>query len=165
MYMQPIASSSNQSEFLQDNTVLFLAFLRFASKPHRRCSRHSLVTLPLFAFDLLSHSGVDCKLENFVDSFGLFTAALDVHGAHSSGDGLALFGRHGCQALGFEQVDAGAIVAQVGFQANEDERGCGAEMENFGIPLHIVIRIILEWHVGDVKRFRWEAAYLVHDVL
>ena len=123
------------------------------------------MTFPLFALDLLSHSGVDCELEDFVNSVGFFAAAFDVHGAHSSGDRLALFGCHGCQALGFEEFDAGALGAQIGFEANEDERRCGAEMKNFGIPLHMVFRFVLGWHVGDVKMFRWEAAYLVHNVL
>ena len=109
------------------------------------------MTLPLFALNLLSHRGVDRKLEDFVDSLGFFAAAFDIHSAHSSGDGLALFGCHGCQALGFEEVDAGALGAQVGFEANEDERGCGAEMENFGIPLHMVVRFILGWMWGCKK--------------
>lgn len=136
-------SSKDQPAFLQDNTILLLAFLRLASKSHRRRRRHPLVTLPLFALDLLSDRGVDRKLKDFVDAFSLFAAAFDIHGAHSSCDGLALFGCHGCQALDFEEVDAGAVVAQVGFEANEDERGCGAEMEDFGIPLWMVVRFIL----------------------
>ena len=110
------------------------------------------MTLPLFALDLLSHSRVDCKLEDFVDSFGFFAATFDVNGTHSSCDGLALFGCHGCQALAFEEVDAGALGAQVGFEANEDERGCGAEMEDFGIPLWMDVRFVLEQDIGIRKR-------------
>jgi hypothetical protein len=41
----------------------------------------------------------------------------------------------GGEALGFEEVDARSLAAEVGFQADEDERGGGAEMEDFWIPL------------------------------
>jgi hypothetical protein len=41
----------------------------------------------------------------------------------------------GGEALGFEEIDARSLAAEVGFQANEDERGDGTEMEDFWIPL------------------------------
>ena len=64
------------------------------------------MALPLFALDLLPDRGVDRKFEDLVDAVSFFAAAFDVHGAHSSCDGLALFRCHGRQALNFEEVDA-----------------------------------------------------------
>ena len=37
--------------------------------------------------------------------------------------------------MGFEEVDAGALSAEIGFETDEDEGSCGAEVEDFGIPL------------------------------
>ncbi len=37
--------------------------------------------------------------------------------------------------MGFEEVNADAFGAEVGFEADEDEGGRGAEVEDFGVPL------------------------------
>jgi hypothetical protein len=37
--------------------------------------------------------------------------------------------------LGFEKIDACALRAEVRFEADEDERGCGAEVKDFRVPL------------------------------
>jgi hypothetical protein len=54
---------------------------------------------------------------------------------HLLGDGHALVAGDGGQALGFEHVDAGALVAEVGLEPDEDEGCVWAEMEDFGVPL------------------------------
>jgi hypothetical protein len=41
----------------------------------------------------------------------------------------------GSKSLSSEEVDAGALVAQVGLEAEEDDGSGWAEMEDFGIPL------------------------------
>ena len=64
-----------------------------------------------------------------------FAAAFDVCCAHLLCDTLALFRGDGRETLGFEEVDAGAFGAEVGFEADEDEGGGGAKVEDFGIPL------------------------------
>jgi hypothetical protein len=58
---------------------------------------------------------VDRQLEDAVHALHLLAAAFDVGGAHAGRDRLALFRRDGGEALGFEQVDAGAFAAEVGF--------------------------------------------------
>lgn len=65
----------------------------------------------------------------------LLTAALHVQGTHLLGDSLALVGCDGSESLGFEEVDTGAFVAQVGLETKEDDRSGRAEMKDFGIPL------------------------------
>jgi hypothetical protein len=42
------------------------------------------------------------------------------------------------KSLGFEKIDACTFGAEIGFQANEDERRVRAEMKDFRIPLNIV---------------------------
>jgi hypothetical protein len=37
--------------------------------------------------------------------------------------------------LGFEEIDASFLVAEVGFETAEDDGSCGTEMEDFGVPL------------------------------
>lgn len=85
-----------------------------------------------------SDDRVDGKLKHLVDTSHFFAAALDVSGPHALRDSLALFGRDWCQALGFEELDTCAFVAEVGFEADEDEGGCWTEMEHFWVPLDVV---------------------------
>lgn len=59
------------------------------------------------------NDSVDGGVENFVDAGHFFTAALHVESAHLLGDGLTLVGGDGGQSLCLEEVDAGALVAQV----------------------------------------------------
>ena len=65
----------------------------------------------------------------------LFTGALDIGCAHLFGDALPLFLCDWSQTLSLEDVDTGAFGAKIGFQSNEDEGRCRAEMQDFGIPL------------------------------
>lgn len=41
----------------------------------------------------------------------------------------------GCKTLGLEQFDAGALVAEIRLESDEDDWRCRAEVEDFGIPL------------------------------
>lgn len=65
----------------------------------------------------------------------LLAAALDVAGAHPVGDGLPLLGGDRCEALCLEEFNACALVAEIRFQANQDNGGCGAKVQNLGVPL------------------------------
>jgi hypothetical protein len=94
---------------------------------------------------------VDGQLEDVVDALHLLAAALDVHGAHPFRDGLALFRRNGSETLSLEEVDAGPFRAEVGFEPDEDQRGRGAEVEDFGVPLQESGSV---WHVRRRARRR-----------
>lgn len=83
----------------------------------------------------------DGRLEDVVDALHLFAAALHVHGAHALRDGLALLGSDGGKTLSFQEVDAGPFRAEVGFEPDEDERGRGAEVEDFGVPLSELVSL------------------------
>lgn len=85
---------------------------------------------------LLGDDSVNGGIEDFVNTRHLFTTALHVEGAHLLGDGLPLVICDGSETLGLEEVDTGALVAQVGLEAEEDDGGGGAEMEDFGVPLY-----------------------------
>jgi hypothetical protein len=83
----------------------------------------------------LGDDSVDSGLENFVHTGHLFTAAFHVEGAHLLGDSLALVLCDGGKPLGPEEVDAGALVAQVGLETKEDDGSGRAEMKDFRVPL------------------------------
>jgi hypothetical protein len=70
-----------------------------------------------------------------VDTSHLFATAFHVKGAHLLSDGLALVLCDGGKSLSSEEVDAGALVAQVGLETQEDNGGGWAEMEDFRVPL------------------------------
>lgn len=78
---------------------------------------------------------VDGKLKHLVDAGHFFAAALNVSGSHALCDGLALFWGDWCEALGLEELNACAFVAEVGFETDEDEGCRWTEMEDFGVPL------------------------------
>ena len=97
---------------------------------------HTSVSTVVVVRALLSlNDDIDRQLEDAVHALHLLAAALDVGGAHAGRDRLALFRGDGGEALGLEQVDAGAFGAEVGFQAHEDEGRGGAEVQDFGVPL------------------------------
>lgn len=101
-----------------------------ATAPVRRLLVHHLEIFPV--------AGDDCQdglLKNLLDTRHLLAAALHVLRAHLASHREALLCRHGRQALGFEHFDARLFVAQVGFEAHEDEGRVGAEVEDFGVPL------------------------------
>jgi hypothetical protein len=104
-----------------------------------------------------SNDCVDGKLKHLVDTCHLFAAALDVGGSHALCDSLALFWGNWCEALGLEELDACAFVAEVGFETDEDEGGCWTEMEDFRVPLQIISMSFFL-----ICR---EETHLVHDIL
>lgn len=110
----------------------------------------------------MSDSGVDGQLEHLFYTFHLFAAAFNVSSTHLSSNSLALFGCDGRQTLGLEEVDANAVGPQVRLEANENEWGGGAEMEDFRVPL----RAMSDLPYRDQKKLdpRW-MTYLVHDIL
>lgn len=92
--------------------------------------------LLLLHLDLAAHSSVDSQLEEIVDTVHFLARALHIRRAHLSRDTRALLASYRGQPLGFEHVDAGFLVAEIGFEADEDERCSLAEMEDFRIPLN-----------------------------
>ena len=95
----------------------------------------SLVAFPPLDLVFAADGRVDGQLEDVVDALHLFTTALHVHGAHAFRHGLALFRRDGSETLRFQEVDAGSFRAEIGFEPDEDQRGGGAEVEHFRVPL------------------------------
>lgn len=67
---------------------------------------------------VVGDDGQQRALKDVLDARHLLAAALHVLRAHLLGDGEALLRRDGCEALRLEHVDAGALVAQVGFEAD-----------------------------------------------
>lgn len=59
--------------------------------------------------------------------------------------------------MSLQEVDAGPFRSQIGFEPDEDERGCWAEVEDFGVPLR-------EGSVSNVGGEAWEGKYFVHDI-
>lgn len=91
--------------------------------------------LLLESFPVVGHDGEDGALKDLLDTRHLFAAALHVLGVHLLGNGEALLRRDGGEPLCLEHVDARLLVAQVGFEADEDERCVGAKVKDFGVPL------------------------------
>lgn len=83
--------------------------------------------------------GVDGGIENLVDAGHLLTTALHVEGTHLLSDGLALVGGDGSETLGLEEVDAGALVTEIRLETEQDDGSGGAEMEDFGVPLYVLV--------------------------
>lgn len=85
----------------------------------------------------MANSCVDCHIKDLVDTTHLFAAAFDIGSAHLLRYTLALLWRYGCQTLSFEEINAGALVAEIGFEADKDQRSCWAKVKDFWIPLFI----------------------------
>lgn len=91
--------------------------------------------LLLESFPVVGHDGEDGPLKDLFDTRHLFAATLHVLGVHLLGNGEALLCCDGGETLRLEHVDARLLVAQVGFEADEDERCVGAKVKDFGVPL------------------------------
>ena len=83
----------------------------------------------------VAHSFNDSAIEYLFDADLFFAAAFHVEGAHSLCECLALCSGDRGESLGLEELDAGFFVAEVGFEAEKHDGGCGAEVEDFGVPL------------------------------
>lgn len=77
----------------------------------------------------------DGAFKDLLDALHLLAAALHVLRAHLLGNGEALLRSHGRETLRLEHVDTRLLVAQVRLEADEDQWGVRAEMQNFGVPL------------------------------
>jgi hypothetical protein len=84
---------------------------------------------------LQTDSHIDSELKHVLHADHVLAAALRVYGPHSLGDATALLFGDGGETLGLEELDAVALGAEIGFEAHEDDGGCGAEVEDFGVPL------------------------------
>jgi hypothetical protein len=92
-----------------------------------------------FLFFTRLHSHRNSRIEDLVHTNVLLGRTLHVASAHPVGNHLTLSWCDRRQSLGFEEIDAGFLVAEVGFQTAEDDGCCGAEVEDFGVPLlHIL---------------------------
>lgn len=88
---------------------------------------------------VVGHNGQQGLLKDLVDTLHLFAAALHVPGAHLLGNGEALLGSHGRQTLRLEHVDARLLETQIGLEADQDQRRVRAEMQDFGVPLLLLV--------------------------
>ena len=120
--------------------------------PARRLSR-SLLLLT----NLEPNGRIHRELKDFVHTFHLFAAALDVGSTHTVCYRPALFGGDGRKALRFEEVDAGALRTEIGFEPDEDDGCGGAEVEDFRVPLRSV-------SIEFPRSLLWPGDYLVHDI-
>lgn len=66
----------------------------------------------------MSYSGVDCHIEDLMNTSHLLAAALDVCCTHLLCDTLALLRRYWRQTLRFEKIDACALGTEIGFEAD-----------------------------------------------
>lgn len=76
--------------------------------------------------------------KDVVDAVHLLAAALHILCAHLPRHRHALLLRDGREPLRFEKVDACSLGAEVGLQANEDERRVWAKVQDLGVPLAMV---------------------------
>ena len=76
-----------------------------------------------------------CHVEDLIDALHLLTTTFHVGGAHLYCNSFALLWGDGSQALSFEQIDAGLLVAEVRLEAAEDDWSCRAEVKHFRVPL------------------------------
>lgn len=101
-----------------------------------RCGRWGVFSAGIcWRLPLIADSDGDGRVENLLDAVLLFTTALHVHGAHLLGDGTALLRGHRREALCLEELDAALLVAEIGLEAKKHQWCCGAEVEDFGVPL------------------------------
>lgn len=78
-------------------------------RPRRCHARAGLIDVALSP-----HSSIDSQVEQLGNALALFTAALDVRGAHFERYALSLFRRDGRKSLATEQVDAVPFVSEIG---------------------------------------------------
>ena len=138
-------------------TIPPLGFLALRDPISSTTALLSIFALLLHLY-LLPHGGIDSELEDFVDAGHLLATAFHVRGTHLPCYVLALFLSDGSQALGLEELDACALVAEIGLETDEDEWSRGTEMEDFGIPLDLLLLTALFWQYCFLE------TYLVHDV-
>lgn len=92
-------------------TTLLLFAARWEGRRCPSCRRRHLGLF--WSLVLVADCHCDGHVEDVLDTILLFTTALHVHGAHFLCDGTALVWRDGCQPLGFEELDAVLLVAEI----------------------------------------------------
>lgn len=121
---------------LQDFAVALLGLLlSTTASASAAAAEAAAATVELLSFFFCADCRVDRKFKHLVHTAHLLAAALDVRGAHTLGHRLSLLRRDGGEALGLEQLDAGTLCAEVGFETNKDQGGGGTEVEYFRVPL------------------------------
>ena len=88
-----------------------------APTPTRSLSRRRL---GLERLAIVGHDRQDGALKNLLDALHLLAAALHILRAHLLGHRQPLLRRYRGEPLRLEHVDARLLVAQVGFEADED---------------------------------------------
>lgn len=119
------------------------------------------LTRRLLVSAVVSYNGEDGALKDLVHAAHLLAAALHVLSSHFLCDGHSLLRGDGCETLCLEHVDTCSLVAQIRLEANEDERGVGAKMEDFGVPLLLWLVKLAVCH----KQWSQAETYLVQNVL
>ncbi len=104
---------------------------------HPRLMGHAVSGREPLVTPVVGDHDIDGLRQDLVDAEVLLAAAFHVSGLHLLGDAHALLARDGRESLGFEEVDAGSFVAEIRLEADEDERGVGAEMQDFRVPLEV----------------------------
>lgn len=68
----------------------------------------------------MAYSRIDGHVKDLMHATHLFAAAFDICGSHLLRDALALFWSYRRQALCFEEINAGALGAEIRLEANKD---------------------------------------------
>ena len=97
-------------------------------------------SLVAFFFDI--DGGINGEVEYFLNASRFLCAAFDVCCTHLFCHGLSLLWGDWSETLGAKKFNTGALIAEVGFQAHQNQRGCRTEMEHFGIPLYESVNVI-----------------------
>lgn len=154
---------------LLHHEALSLLFLRNADAGERCATAPKGNTPPTAAFcrqlfqvfSVICNHGENGALKDLLDTRHFPAAALHIPGTHLLGNGEALLSSYWRKTLGLKHVDTRLLIPQVGLEADENERGVGAEMQDFGVPL-------FECQLGvGGRRAEWEewvGPDLVHDI-
>lgn len=78
---------------------------------------------------------VNCHCKDFVYTIHLLATALHIASSHHLSDSSSLVLGDWREALGFEEVNTGALVSEIRLETNKDEWGVRAEMLNLRVPL------------------------------
>lgn len=114
---------------LEDLAGALLDLLAGANSTTRRLAARAMIrgrghVALLFDGD----NGINRLGKNLVHTAHLLTTALDIGGTHALGHAVALFRCDGSEALGFQELDAGSFVAQIGLEPHQDEWSCRAKV-------------------------------------
>ena len=103
------------------------------------------------------HHGFDSMLKDLINAIIFFAAALHVLGLHMLRDRQPLLRGDWLQALGLQEVNAGALGAEVRLEANEEDGAVWAEVRNLRVPLY---KIQLGLWVREPRLLPCQAHYL-----